>query len=203
MKRHLRGRVSKNPGGPDRTRSGRPTQKARKIRAFRVYLDLMETAEAVRRVLEGQMATFGMTVEEFRFLEMLYRNGIMRTDEARKQRACTRQSLWQMTISLAERGLVNREVIELPLTDIKEGKLSVKLRGRPRRGQRVSEIRLTRAGENFVGQVLPRHMKMALAVVRTLNWHEQETLSRICAKLRDWDAFKLLQELEWEDVEEE
>jgi predicted DNA-binding transcriptional regulator len=202
MKRRLRGIVSRKLTGPDRTRTGRPTQKARKVKAFRVYLDLVETAEAVRRVLEGQMATFGMTLEEFRFLEMLYRNGAMRTDEARKQRACTRQNVIQLANSMAERGLVKREVIELPLADVDQRKLAVKLRGRDRQGQKVSEIGLTAAGQRFVGQVLPRHMKMVLAVLRTLNWQEQETLSRICGKLRDWDAFKLLQELEWEDAED-
>jgi hypothetical protein len=201
MKRRLRGRVSKHLDGPDRTRTGRPTQKARKLRAFRVYLDLLETAEAVRRVLEGQMATFGMTLEEFRFLEMLYRSGEMDTSEARKQRFCTRQNVLQLTSALAERGLVKRVVIELPPAEIDQRKLAVKLRGVPRRGHRLSKIRLTPAGENFVGQALPRHTKMVLAVLRTLNWHEQETLSRICGKLRDWDAFKLLQELEWEDEE--
>ncbi len=149
------------------------------------------------------MATFGLTPEEFRILEMLCRNGAMTTSEARKQRVCTRQNVTQLTSSLAERGLVKREVIELPLAEIDERKVIVKQRGLPRRGQRVTEIRLTTAGENFVGQVLPRHMKMVLAALRTLNWHEQETLSRICGKLRNWDTFKLLQELEWEDAEEE
>lgn len=202
MKRRLRGVVSKNLSGRDRTPTGRPTQKARKVRAFRVYLDLLETAEAVRRVLEGQMATFGMTLEEFRFLEMLYRTGTMTTRTATKQRACTRQNIARVACALAERGLVERAVIELPLAGKDERKPEVKARGLPRRGKKVSEIRLTPAGENFVGQALPRHMKMVLAVLRTLNWHEQETLSRICGKLRDWDAFKLLQELEWEDAEE-
>ncbi|HKV47232.1 MAG TPA: hypothetical protein VJN69_04020 [Candidatus Acidoferrales bacterium] len=201
MKRRLRWRVSKNLQGPDRTPSGRPTQKARKLKAFRVYLDLLETAEAVRRVLDGQMATFGMTLEEFRFLEMLYHAGSMTTDEATKQRICTRQNIARIAGALAERGLVNRDVIELPLAEIDEHKLEVKRRGLPRRGKRVSEIRLTPAGENLIGQVLPRHMKMVLAVLRTLSWHEQQTLSKICGKLREWDAFKLLEELEWEDVD--
>lgn len=199
MKRRLRREVSKNMNVSDRTRTGRPTQKARKLRAFRVYLDLLETAEAVRRVLEGQMATFGMTLEEFRFLEMLYRGGTMTTSEATKQRACSRQNIARVADALAERGLVERMVRELPLADLEERKIPLKRRGLPRRGKRVSEIRLTSAGENFVGHALPRHMKMVLAVLRTLNWHEQETLSRICGKLRDWDVFKLLQELEWDD----
>ena len=201
MKRRLRARVSKNLSGPDRTPTGRPTQKARKLRAFRVYLDLLETAETVRRVLDGQMATFGMTLEEFRFLEMLYRNGATTTSEATKQRACTRQNIARVADALAERGLVRRDVIELPLAERDEREMEANVRALPRRGKRVSEITLTAAGENLISQVLPRHMKMVLAVLRTLNWHEQETLGRICAKLRDWDAFKFLQEFEWEDGE--
>lgn len=199
MKQEFRRRVSKRVEGIDRTPAGRPTQRARKLRAFRVYLDLVETAEAVQRVLAGQMATFGLTLEEFRFLEMLYRKGAMSTSAVRKERVCTRQNVSRAADTLGERGLVERKLMELPLSE-RDSRPKAK-RQLTRRAQCVSEVRLTSAGEDFVGRVLPRHMKMVLAVLRTLDWKEQEALGRICAKLRDWNAFKLLEELEWEDAE--
>ncbi|HEY6467548.1 MAG TPA: MarR family transcriptional regulator, partial [Candidatus Acidoferrales bacterium] len=186
-KGHLRRKVSK----PGRTANGRPTQRARKVKAFRVYLNLLETAEEVRRQLGAQMATFGLTLEEFRLLELLYRKGPATTSDVRERKACSRQNVMRLTGALGERGLVERKLVELPSTEDDTG-----------RGGRVSEMRLTAAGENLVGKVLPRHMKMVLAVLRTLSWREQETLGRICQKLKDWDAFKLMQELEWEDAEE-
>jgi MarR family 2-MHQ and catechol resistance regulon transcriptional repressor len=164
---------------------GRPTQRARKLKAFRVYLDLLDTADEVRRQLGAQMATFGLTLEEFRLLELLYRKGPVTTSAVMERKVCSRQNVARMARALNERGLVERKVIELPTGDDSEP-------ANP--GRRVSEMRLTAAGENFVGKVLPRHMKMVLAVLRTLDWHEQETLGRICEKLRDWDAAKLLQE---------
>jgi MarR family 2-MHQ and catechol resistance regulon transcriptional repressor len=141
------------------------------------------------------MATFGLTLEEFRLLELLYRKGPATTSDVREQKACSRQNVMRLTEALSERGLVEREVVELP----GEGRAET---DSSKRGKRISEMRLTAAGENFVGKVLPRHMKMVLAVLRTLTWREQETLGRICQKLKDWDAAKLMQELEWEDAEE-
>lgn len=187
-KGHLRRKVSR----PGRTANGRPTQRARKLKAFRVYLDLLETTEEVRRQLGAQMATFGLTLEEFRLLELLYRKGPATTSDVRERKACSRQNVMRLTGVLGERGLVERKLIELPSVEDDSSK----------QGRRVSEMRLTAAGENLVGKVLPRHMKMVLAVLRTLTWREQETLGRICQKLKDWDAAKLMQELEWEDAEE-
>lgn len=186
-KGRLRGKVSR----PGRTPMGRPTQRARKLKAFQVYLDLLDTADEVRRQLGAQMATFGMTLEEFRLLELLYRKGPATTVDVRKQKGCSRQNVMRLAGALTERGMVERKVIDAASVEDDDG-----------RGRRVSEMRLTPAGENFVGKVLPRHMKMVLAVLRTLDWREQETLGRICQKLKDWDAFKLMQELDWEDAEE-
>lgn len=76
--------------------------------------------------------------------------------------------------ALSERGLVERKVVQPSLADEDGAAESGE------KGKRVSEMRLTAAGENFVGKVLPRHMKMVLAVLRTLDWREQEMLGRIC-----------------------
>jgi|ERR1039458_4538835 hypothetical protein len=54
--------------------SHRPTQKEKTQRAFRGYLDLIDTAEWMLGRMRGQLESFDLTMG-FRLLEMLYREG--------------------------------------------------------------------------------------------------------------------------------
>jgi hypothetical protein len=42
-------------------------------------------------------------------------------------------------------------------------------------------------------------MKLVLAFMRALEWREQRTLIRTCAKLREGDILRFLREMEFED----
>lgn len=43
--------------------------------------------------LGAQMATFALTIEEFRLLELLYRKGPATTSAVRERKACSRQNV--------------------------------------------------------------------------------------------------------------
>ena len=52
-----------------------------------------------------------------------------------------------------------------------------------------------------MGNVLPNHSKLVKALLRVLNATEQDSLSRLCRKLREGDARKFVAELTHEDAE--
>ncbi len=51
----------------------RPTQKEKTQRAFRAYLDLMDTADWLKSELRAPLEAFDLTMPGFRLLEMLYK----------------------------------------------------------------------------------------------------------------------------------
>ena len=71
----------------------------------------------------------------------------------------------------------------------------------PRVGRRVSLVSLTKSGEKFVGNVLPRHSKLVKSLMRAIDAREQDSLSRICRKLRASDVMKFVREIRMEDQE--
>jgi MarR family transcriptional regulator, 2-MHQ and catechol-resistance regulon repressor len=180
---------------------GKPTQRARKVRAYRLYVDLLETGEYMRRELKGQMEAFGLTTAAFRVLELLYGEGAMALPTVWRKLGSERRNMRRLVKKLEARGLVEARLGRLPAADYDESQLAKSRRGLPRRGREVAFVRLTKQGEKFVGEILPRHMKLVLAVIRTLDWREQQTLSAICKKLRAGDAYRFLEEMQWEDVD--
>ena len=71
-----------------------------------------------------------------------------------------------------------------------------------RKGRRVSAAALTRKGEKFIGNALPNHTNAVRTLMRALNTTEQDSLSRLCRKLRAADVMKLFSERTHEDAEE-
>lgn len=187
-------------GGEPR-KMGPPTQRERKARAFRLYMDLLETGEYMLRELKGQMEAFGLTAAAFRVLELLYREGTTPLPTLRRTLRTERRNMRRLVKKLEARGLAETRLERLPAAAYDENQLAKSRRGLPRHGREVAFVRLTKRGEKFVGEVLPRHMKLVLAVIRTLDWREQQTLSDVCRKLREGDAFRFLEEMQWEDVD--
>lgn len=94
-------------------------------------------------------------------------------------------------------------VVREPAASIKESRLSKLRRGIRRDGPRVSVVGLTKSGKNFVGNVLPRKVKMVKALMRALDGREQQSLSAMCRKLREGDVIKFVAKITHEDVEGE
>ena len=56
-----------------------------------------------------------------------------------------------------------------------------------------------RAGGKLMEAVLPGHAKVVKALMRVLDGREQDTLRRLCERLREEDIMKYVQEMAYED----
>lgn len=180
----------------------RPTQKEKTQRAFRAYVDLLDTAEWMRSYMRGPLESFDLTMGGFRLLEMLYREGPTSVVAAAKKRGCQRQNLDVIIARLEERGWVRRTVTTRPAAEIKARRLAKAQRGNKREGRRIGIVSLTPLGEKFIGHVFPRHAKLVKALMRALDGRERESLSRLCRKLREGDVLRFASEMMHEDAEE-
>jgi DNA-binding MarR family transcriptional regulator len=180
----------------------RPTQKEKTQRAFRVYLDLLDTAEWLRGYMRGPLESFDLTMGGFRLLELLYREGALTVTMAAEKRGCRRQNIDVLVAQLEERGWVRRMIVTLPPVEFEESHLPKAERGKRREGRRVAVLGLSRLGKKFIGNLLPKHGKLVKALTRVLDGREQESLSRLCRKLREGDVVKFYSEITHEDQEE-
>lgn len=187
--------------GAEENREGRPSGKRqpslkeRTLRAFEAYLELLDAAEWMRRELRDQLETFDLTIDGFRLLEVLFREGPMTTENFCERRRCTRQTAASLVAPLEERGWVRFEVVWLRPVDEGGSKSGVLVTGKSRRGRRMGMMSLTPAGEKFMRIIVPRHAKVVFAVMRALDLREQESLSKTCRKLRKGDVVKFLHEM--------
>ena len=63
-------------------------------------------------------------------------------------------------------------------------------------------VRLTEEGEKLIAYVFARHRKVVKAEMRALEGREQETLSRLCRKLKEGDIVKFFKEIRMRDADE-
>jgi len=177
-----------------------PTHKEKTQRAFRAYVDLIDTADWLKSELRGPLESFDVTMGEFRFLDLLYREGKLTMADLSRRRRVKRQNIVVVTERLRERGWVRRRWVRLPAAEFTKQSHVAKARlGEDREGRRASMVSLTKLGEKFVGNVLPRHSKLVKSLMRAIDAREQETLSRICRKLREGDVLKFVREIRMED----
>jgi hypothetical protein len=173
----------------------RPTQREKTARSFRAYVELLDAAEYMKAKLRFQLESFDLTMQGFRLLEMLYREGPVTVPDAAEKRGCKRQNMDAIVARLEERGWVERAVVRRPAAEIPEGHLPKVMRGKQREGPRVAMVKLTKLGTKFMGTIFPRHAKTVKAWMRCLDWREQESLSHICAKLREGHFLKFISEI--------
>jgi DNA-binding MarR family transcriptional regulator len=183
--------------------SRQPTQRDKTARAFCAYLDLVDAADWIRKELAGPLDFFGLTINEFRLLYLLYREGPMPVGDAAKKRECNRQNLHKLIDRAEKWGWVCQKAATLPPAEKRESQLSKAKRGRPRKGYRVVIVSLTPAGKNLIETALPRHAKLVKSYMRTLHGCEQLTLSRLCRKLRERDILKFFKEIRMVDADED
>ena len=88
--------------------------------------------------------------------------------------------------------------MRLPPVEFKRSHLSRGREDGTRVGRRIQVVGLTRLGKRFMKDVLPRHSKLVKSLLRVLDAREQDTLSRICRKLREGDVMKFVREITME-----
>ncbi len=179
-----------------------PTPREKTQHAFRTYTDLLDTAEWMRAEMRGPLELFDLTMAEFRLLELLYREGALPVADVGRRRRMKPQNMHALIARLGKRGWVRRVIVALPPAEFKQAHLPNSKEGERREGRRISVAGLTKPGKKFMGDVLPRHSKVVKAFMRAPTSREQDTLSRICRKLREGDIVKFISEITHEDVEE-
>jgi len=171
-----------------------PTRREKTGRAVQACLDLIDTAKWLESELRPPLDAFGLTLAEFRLLELLNRAGPMTVSDVARERKCARQNLIATSKSLERRGWVRRVVGTLPPVSIEQ---SHKAKSKQKRkGRRVGVMTLTPPGKRFIRDVIPNQFKMMKALLRVLDGREQVSLSRLCGKLASREAvLKFLQEI--------
>jgi DNA-binding Lrp family transcriptional regulator len=198
-------------------------------RAFRAYAELMDAAERLRKSMGRQLEAFGLTMVQFRVLEMIYRKGPRYQEAISRRLGCTKQNISLVVEELEREGWVKRIPPRLPATaegkadapiqtESLSGRNGAQAKARPAiaagRGAqagctnkkkphwRVTEIRLTREGKRSISSVFFQHAKVVKAEMRALDGREQESLANLCKKVRIGDFGKFLQEIVMVDPEE-
>jgi DNA-binding MarR family transcriptional regulator len=179
-----------------------PTQKQKTQLAFRTYLELLDTADWMRREMRAHLEAFDLTTAGFRLLEMLYREGPVIKPIAARALQCRRENLLVIIRRLEQRGWVKRAITTYAPVEVEESDLPKAKRGRLRAGRPVGMVSLTPLGRKFIGNLLPKHAKLVKSLMRVLHGREKQSLIRICRKLREGDIVKYISELTHQDVED-
>lgn len=183
--------------------SRRPTQKEKTERAFHAYSDLLDAEEWLKAALRGPLKLVDLTPEGFRLLEMLDREGALPISDVARRRGKDRDSTQEVIERLEKRGWVGRAIVKLPPVEFRRAHLPKSRKNEPRDGRRITVVGLTASGKKFIGGVLTRYSKIMKRIMGGMDPREQESLSRICRKLREGDVVKFVREIRMQDEEEE
>lgn len=187
--------------GPARTRKPRAAIPERKARAFRAYLDVLDTAAWFRHQVEAQLEQHGLNLERFQVLKILRSEGPMTMAALAERRYCRKQTVFATVRALAAPGWLQIEPIRMPAAEVDERRLSKGLRGRERLGRRATVVRLMEESRAFMERVERRHGKLVYALMRSITTGDMDRLSQTCRTIREGDPFRLIHELMMEDVE--
>lgn len=162
-------------------------QRARTDRAFDAYFDLMDTAAWFEAEMSQQLKTFDLTMMQFRVLEALHRGGPQYQQALSRKFQCSKQNVGWVLKSLQRQGLIRRARATLPKKESSYANTKA--------GRRIVQMRLTPRGKEWIAWVFPKHAKVVKSHMRAIDGREQQTLSRICQKLREGDIVKFVREI--------
>ena len=174
-------------------------QQVKTNRAFRAYINLMDAADWLRGEMSGQLATFDLTMLQFRVLEALFREGPQYQQPLSVKFQCSKQNIALVFERLEKSGAVRRGRCRLPSKadhvelGFPEGS------GKNWRGRWISLVVLTPAGKKLIANVIAKHKKVVKAWMRVLDAREQETLARLCGKVRGGDSVKFVKDMRMVD----
>jgi DNA-binding MarR family transcriptional regulator len=170
-----------------------PTQRDKTIRALRLYLELLDTAAWLKNWMQRHLVCFDLTMQEFRLLFILHRQGPTPMMKAAEKLGTARSNLNPIAARLQENGWVRLEKASRPPAGNQEP---------GREGLHIRVLKLTREGKKFVDHFLPKHAKWVKSTMRALDGRQQETLRRLCARLREGDIVKFIEEMRMKGEEE-
>jgi DNA-binding MarR family transcriptional regulator len=180
-----------------------PTPREKTKRAFGAYMDVLETAEWLKGELHGPLLLYDLSMGDFRLLELLYREGALFVPDIARRRRLHRQAVDVIIKRLSRRGFVRRAIVKLPPVEFQRAHVPASKRDERREGIRTSVVGLTKTGKKFISDVLPNHTKVVKALMRALDGRDQDTLSRLCRKLRAGNPVRYFAELTHEYVDDD
>ena len=175
--------------------SKQPTHEDKTKRAFRAYLELLDAAEWLKGELRIPLASFDITMAELRVMYLLHTEGALPVVEVARRRNCGWSNLVVMIARMERRGWMRRKTITLPAVEWERAHLANSERNAERRGRRLTVVGLTRPGKRFMKYLLPNHSKLVKSLMCVLYANEQDSLYRICRKLREGDVMKFVHEV--------
>jgi len=164
--------------------------------------DRLDTADWLKGELRIPLASFDLTLAELRVLYLLHCEGALPVAEVARRRKCQWNNSVVMIGRMERRGWVRRGVVTLPPVEFERAHLAKSMRDVERRGRRVIMVGLTRPGKKFMRNLLPNHSKLVKSLMRVLNAKEQDSLFRICRKLRVGNVMKFVHEITHEEPED-
>ncbi len=189
-----------------RRRGANRREKAK--RAYRAYVDLLETAEWFRELAERHLRAFNLTVAEYRLMERIFRRGPQYQMQLSRRFACSKQNVGWLITRLESIGWVRRVAERLPARRrVQEGWVTVEKAWRGEgahgraAGRRISRVFLTEKGREVIDEAVRKHAKYVKAEMRALDAREQRTLSEMCRKLQEGDPEGFFMEItrcDWE-----
>ena len=179
-----------------------PSVKERTERALRGYTELLDAADWLKREVRVPLESFGMTLTEFRLLQVLHREGAQPVVELARRRGSQWHHVCDMIERLEKHGWLRRMKAELPPVEFKDSHLPKSRSDEKRRGRRLTVVGLTAEGKKFLRNVLSIHAKLVKAMMRALDAREQDSLFRICRKLREGNPVRFFAELTHEHEDE-
>jgi DNA-binding MarR family transcriptional regulator len=171
-------------------------QRVKTNRAFRAYIDLMDAADWLRGEMTGQLASFDLTMMQFRVLEALFRDGPQYQQLLSQKFDCSKQNIAEVLKGLRKWGAVRMDRCRLPSRPKDEVEAELWTRAGLRwQGRWISLVTLTPTGKRFIAHVIEKHKKVVKAWMRVLDAREQQSLSRLCRRLRQGDVVKFVKDI--------
>ena len=181
-------------------------EREKKRRAFAAYLALLDAAEWLRYELSEQLEGFDLTIMQFRVMEILSHEGPKHQMEISRRFRSSKQSMGFVIRRLESKGWVRRVAGTLPASRTAESEKiarRAKQRGKKIAGRRVLMVRLTAEGKRWIAWVFPKHAKVVKSYMLALEGREQQTLKRLCDKLREGNLIRFCMEIRRVDFEDE
>jgi MarR family 2-MHQ and catechol resistance regulon transcriptional repressor len=174
------------------------------LRALTAYRELTDAADSFYRDLSHQTHRFGLTMPQFRVLELLHHEGPKSHREIAAKLCCGPRNVTVIVNSLERHRWVRRERPAGPgLTGV--GSRVHEARGaaeEPATDRRVVYVHLTPSGEKVIERVFPSHVKVIKAEMRVLTDAQQNSIIFLCRKLRRGDILKFIRDITMPEREE-
>ena len=130
---------------------------------LKLWVVMSRAYDAIRRNVEAQIASEGLTTTEFGILEVLHHKGPLLLGEIQRKVLVTSGGTTYLVDRLAEKGLVKRE--ECPSD------------------RRARYAVLTTEGSELIGRVFPKHAQALRKILSGLTREEQLEATKLMKKL--------------------